>query len=544
MKKMKKGIKSSGIIFDSDARGRLLEGMDKLNRAVGITLGPGGRNVILEDDRHSLPFFSKDGITVGREVMDEDRARMFGILLLNEAGRRTARYAGDGTTTSTVLCNEIYCRGLKYIESGCNAVMLKRGIDRATVEVLRYLGEHSYRDLDLQKVWDICMVSSNHDESISDLLYDIYDKIGVGGIIKIDEGVCEDVSYSITEGLEISRGFVSNRFCRGNDNRRIIYNDCRVLIQGDKIESISSILPALDYVRKRGVPLLVMASDYSDEVLDAILLNVLNGALDVVCIKTEGYGERKVGILEDISLVTGGKYIGSDTMYDLDNIDDEILGLCSKVIVTENTTTFVTDVGDNRLIDDRINFLLKESELVNSEYEKEKYIERATRLRGNICMLRVGGSTEVEAEEKKLRIDDCIRAVGSSIEEGILPGGGVSLLRSSVILDVLEDRYRGIIHEDELLGIKVVRDSLSAPILYMAKNCGIDGMPIVVNLIENYDNDFDRGYNFLTNAYENFYESGIIDSAKVVRISLENAASIAGMFLTTGCIIYNKDSDK
>jgi chaperonin GroEL len=524
------------IIFDLKARESLKTGVDALSNAVKVTLGPKGRNVILEKSFGS-PIITKDGVTVAKEIELKDPVENMGAQLVKEVASKTNDLAGDGTTTATVLAQSIVTTGLKNVTSGANPMDLKRGIDKAVAEVIKSLKKQTKQINDSgEKVEQVATISANNDSSIGKLIAEAMDKVKKDGVITIEAAKGIETYVDVVEGMQFDRGYISPYFVTDTEKMETVYENPYILIHDKKISVMKDLLPVLEKVVQTGRPLLIIAEDVETEALATLVVNKLRGGLKVVAVKAPGFGDRRKEMLEDIAVLTGGTVISEEKGYKLEDASLDILGLAEKVTIDKENTTVVSGKGKKSEIQARINQIKAQIESTTSDYDREKLQERLAKLAGGVAVIYVGAVSEVEMKERKDRFDDALNATRAAIEEGIIPGGGVAYLRAIEAIKGL----RGD-NEDEDTGITIIRRALEEPMRQIVENAGMEGS-VVVQKVKEGKGDF--GYNARTDKYENLLKSGVIDPMKVARIALENAASIAGMLLTTECVVVENKDDK
>ena len=524
------------IKFNLEARDLMKQGVDQLANAVKVTLGPKGRNVILEK-KFGAPQITKDGVTVAKEVELADAFQNAGAQLVKSVASKTGDDAGDGTTTATVLAQAIVREGLRNVAAGANPMDLKRGIDKAVSAVVGEIKEMSEQvGSDYQKIEQVATVSANNDPEIGKLLADAMSKVSKDGVITIEEAKGRDTTIGVVEGMQFDRGYLSPYFVTDTEKMECVMENPYILIYDKKISNLKDFLPILEPAVQSGRPLLVIAEDVESEALTTLVVNRLRTQLKICAVKAPGFGDRRKAMLQDIATLTGGLVISEDTGLKLEQATIDMLGSSDKVTISKDNTTIVNGHGQSELIKDRINQIKNEIANTKSDYDKEKLQERLAKLAGGVAVLYVGAPSEVEMKEKKDRVDDALCATRAAIEEGIIPGGGVAYIRAQKILEGLKAE-----NADELTGIQIIRRAIEEPLRQIVENAGLEGS-VVVNEVRNGKGDY--GYNARADKYENLKASGIIDPAKVARVALENAASIAGMFLTTECVICDAKEDK
>ena len=524
------------IKFDIDARDLLKKGVDQLANAVKVTLGPKGRNVVIEK-KFGAPQITKDGVTVAKEVELEDKFENTGAQLVKSVASKTGDDAGDGTTTATILTQAIVTEGLKNVTAGANPMDLKRGIDKAVAAVVDYIKENAEQVEDnYDKIEQVATVSANNDPEIGKLIADAMRKVSKDGVITIEESKSRDTSIGVVEGMQFDRGYLSGYFVTDADKMECVMENPYILIYDKKISNLKDFLPILQPAAESGRPMLVIAEDVDSEALTTLVVNRLRGGLKICAVKAPGFGDRRKAMLEDIATLTGGVVISEEKGLTLDKATLEMCGTCDKVTVNKDTTTIVKGAGDKKLIADRIAQIKNEIANTTSSYDKEKLQERLAKLAGGVAVLYVGANSEVEMKEKKDRVDDALCATRAAVEEGVVVGGGTTYIRA---LEKLQD-LKGD-NADEQTGINIVERAIEEPLRQIVANAGGEGA-VVVQKVREGKGDF--GYNARKDVYEDLRKDGVIDPAKVARVALENAASIAGMFLTTECLICDKPEEK
>ena len=524
------------IKFNIDARDELKKGVDELANAVKVTLGPKGRNVIIEK-KFGAPHITKDGVTVAKEVELADAFQNTGAQLVKSVASKTGDDAGDGTTTATVLAQSIVGVGLKNVTAGANPMDLKRGIDKAVAKVVESIKSQAEMVGDnYDKIEQVAAVSANNDPTIGKLIADAMRKVSKDGVITIEEAKGTDTTIGVVEGMQFDRGYLSAYFVTDTEKMECVMEDPYILIYDKKISNLKDFLPILEPAVQSGRPLLVIAEDVDSEALTTLVVNRLRSQLKICAVKAPGFGDRRKAMLEDIAVLTGGIVISEEKGLKLEQATLEMLGTCDKVTVSKDNTTIVNGAGAKENIQERINQIKAEIKNTTSDYDKEKLQERLAKLSGGVAVLYVGAASEVEMKEKKDRVDDALCATRAAIEEGIVPGGGVAYIRASEALEGLKGD-----NEDETTGIEIIKRAIEEPLRQIVANAGKEGA-VVVQKVREGKGDF--GYNARTDVYENLHAAGVVDPAKVTRVALENAASIAGMFLTTECVIVEKKEDK
>ena len=519
------------IRFDVDVRSKMKEGADALADAVKVTLGPKGRNVVI-DKKFGAPQVTKDGVTVAKEVELKDRFANMGAQMVKEVASKTNEQAGDGTTTATVLAQAIINVGLKNVTAGANPMDLKRGIDKAVATVVEALKAQSQQvGEDYSKVEQVGTVSANNDATIGKLIADAMSKVKKDGVITVEEAKGTETEVKVVEGMQFDRGYISPYFMTDSDKMEASLDNPLILVTDKKISTMKDLLPILEPIAREGKSLLIIAEDVDGEALTTLVVNRLRGTIKVAAVKAPGFGDRRKEMLQDIAILTGATVISEERGYTLENATLDMLGKAEKVTITKDNTTIVGGAGDKKAIDERTEFIRNQIEASTSDYDKEKLKERLGKLGGGVAVLYVGATTEVEMKEKKDRVEDALNATRAAVEEGYLPGGGVAYIRAAEALKGLKGE-----NEDETTGIHIVARAIEEPLRQIALNAGVDGS-VIIQKIREGKGDF--GYNARTDEYVNMFEAGVIDPTKVSRVALENAASVAGMFLTTECGIVD-----
>ena len=517
------------IKFNMDARAQMKEGADALANAVKVTLGPKGRNVVIEK-KFGAPHVTKDGVTVAKEIELEDRFANMGAQMVKEVASKTNDQAGDGTTTATVLAQAIINVGLKNVTAGANPMDLKRGIDKAVAAVVENLRAQSQEvGEDYAKIEQVGTISANNDNYIVKLIADAMSKVKKDGVITVEEAKGTETEVKVVEGMQFDRGYISPYFMTNGDKMEALLDNPYVLLTDKKISVMKELLPILEPIAREGKSLLIVAEDIDGEALTTLVLNKLRGTLKIAAVKAPGFGDRRKEMLQDIAILTGGMVVSEERGFYLENATLDMLGKAEKVVVTKDNTTIVNGAGLPEAIQERADLIRKQIETTNSDYDREKLQERLGKLAGGVAVLYVGAATEVEMKEKKDRVEDALSATRAAVEEGIVPGGGVAYIRASEAIRNLKGD-----NEDETTGIHIVARAIEEPLRQIAANAGVEGS-VIINKIREGKGDF--GYNARTDEYVNMYEAGVIDPTKVSRVALENAASVAGMFLTTECAI-------
>ena len=523
------------IKFNIEARDLLKKGVDELADAVKITLGPKGRNVII-DKKYGAPQITKDGVTVAKEIELEDSFKNMGAQLVKEVASKTNDDAGDGTTTATVLAQSIISVGLKNVTAGANPMDLKRGIDKAVTKIVENLKSQAVEvGGDLKKIENVAKISANGDKSIGRLIAEAMQKVSKEGVITVEESKGTDTYVDVVEGMQFDRGYISPYFVTDTESMKVDFENPLILIHDKKISAIKDLLPILEKSIETGKPLLIIAEDIDSEALTTLVVNRLRGSLKIAAVKAPGFGDRRKEMLEDIAILTGGTVISEEKGLTLENADLDMLGSAEKVTIDKDNTTIVNGLGDKDAIQSRIGQIRAQIEKTTSDYDREKLQERLAKLAGGVAVLYVGANSEVEMKEKKDRVQDALSATRAAVEEGIVPGGGVAYLRA---IESLED-LKGD-NDDETTGIEIVIRAVEEPLRQIVANAGKEGAVVVQKVREGKG---DYGYNAANDKYEDLYETGVIDPTKVTRVALENAASIAGMFLTTECVITDKKEE-
>ncbi len=524
------------ILFKGDARDKLKKGVDTLANAVKVTLGPKGRNVII-DKKFGAPSVTKDGVSVAKEVELADPVENMGAQMLKEVASKTADVAGDGTTTATVLAQAIVTAGLKHVAAGANPMDLKRGIDKAVSTIVTELKNLSQEvGDDINKIQQVASISANNDEEIGSLIAQAMQRVGKEGVITVEEAKGTETTVNVVEGMQFDRGYLSPYFVTDTEKMEVNLDNAFVLIYDKKISSMKELLPILEKQVQTNRPLVIIAEDVDGEALATLVVNKLRGSLKIAAVKAPGFGDRRKAMLEDIAILTGGTVISEERGYTLDNADLSFLGQAAKISIDKDNTTIVEGAGAKENIAARIKEIKVQMENTNSDYDREKLQERLAKLSGGVAVLYVGAATEVEMKEKKDRIDDALHATRAAVEEGIVPGGGVAYIRTAAALENLKGE-----NEDETFGINIVKRAIEEPLRQIVENAGLEGSIIVQKIKEG---TADYGFNARKEVYENLLSAGVIDPTKVSRVALENASSIAGMLLTTDCVLAETKEDK
>jgi chaperonin GroEL len=523
------------IIFNVDARDRLKRGVDALANAVKVTLGPKGRNVII-DKKFGAPMITKDGVTVAKEIELKDPIENMGAQMLKEVASKTAESAGDGTTTATVLAQAIVTAGLKNVAAGANPMDLKRGIDKAVLAVVENLRKQSQKvGDDNKKIEQVATISANNDNAIGKLIAEAMKKVKKEGVITVEEAKGTETTVDVVEGMQFDRGYISPYFVTDADKMQVVMESPLVLITDKKISNMKELLPVLEKAVQTGKPILIIAEDVDSEALATLVVNKIRGSLKIAAVKAPGFGDRRKAMLEDLAILTGGTLISEERGYKLENTDLSFLGTAEKITIDKDNTTIVGGKGKKADIASRVTQIKSQIETTTSDYDKEKLQERLAKLAGGVAVLYVGAATEVEMKEKKDRVDDALAATRAAVEEGIVPGGGVAYIRAIDALDKLKGD-----NDDETTGIAIVKRAIEEPLRQIIANAGGEGA-VIVQKVREGKNDF--GYNARTEKFENLLAAGVIDPTKVSRIALENAASIAAMLLTTECVLAEQKEE-
>ncbi len=519
------------IKFDVDVRSKMKEGADALANAVKVTLGPKGRNVVI-GKKFGAPQVTKDGVTVAKEIELEDKYANMGAQMVKEVASKTNEQAGDGTTTATVLAQAVINVGLKNVTAGANPMDLKRGIDKAVDTVVESLYQQSKKvGNDYSKIEQVGTVSANNDNYIGKLIADAMSKVQGDGVITVEEAKGTETEVKVVEGMQFDRGYISPYFMTNSDKMETVLDDASILITDKKVSTMKDLLPVLEPIAREGKSLLIIAEDVEGEALTTLVVNKLRGTLKIAAVKAPGFGDRRKEMLQDIAILTGGMVVSEERGFTLENATPDMLGRCEKVTITKDNTTIVGGCGVKEDIADRAAQIRKQIETTTSDYDREKLQERLGKLAGGVAVLYVGAGSEIEMKEKKDRVEDALNATRAAVEEGYLPGGGVSYIRAAEALKDLKGD-----NDDETTGIHIIAKAVEEPLRQIAQNAGVDGSVIIQKIREGKD---DFGYNARTGEYVNMFEAGVIDPTKVARVALENAASVAGMFLTTECGIVD-----
>ena len=524
------------VKFGQDARERMLHGVDILANAVKVTLGPKGRNVVLEKS-FGAPRITKDGVTVAKEIELEDKFENMGAQMVREVASKTSDTAGDGTTTATLLAQAIVKEGAKSVAAGSNPMDLKRGVDLAVNAIVNELKSKAKKVTSNEEIAQVGTISANGDQEIGRFIAEAMQKVGNDGVITVEEAKALETELEVVEGMQFDRGYISPYFITDADKMRVELESPYILINEKKLSNLQSILPLLEAVVQSGKPLLVIAEDVEGEALATLVVNKLRGGLKVAAVKAPGFGDRRKAMLQDIAVLTGGQVISEDLGIKLENVTLDMLGRAKKVVITKDDTTIVDGAGKKADIVARVAQIKQQIEDTTSDYDREKLQERLAKLAGGVAVIKVGGATEMEVKERKDRVDDALNATRAAVEEGILPGGGVALIRSQKVLDKLNAA-----NDDQKVGINIVRRAIQAPARQIAENAGEDGAVVVGKIVDKDDYAF--GYNAATGEYGNLVKQGVIDPAKVVRTALQDAASVAGLLITTEAMVAEKPKKK
>jgi chaperonin GroEL len=523
------------LLFNTEARAKLKRGVDQLAEAVRVTLGPKGRNVVI-DKKFGSPTVTKDGVTVAKEVELSDPIENMGAQMVKEVATKTSDLAGDGTTTATVLAQAIFREGLKNVTAGANPMELKRGIDRAVEAVVEQLKTLSVPSAGKKEIAQVGTISANNDKEIGNLIAEAMEKVGKDGVITVEEAKGLETTLETVEGMQFDRGYLSPYFVTDPEKMEAVLDDPYILIHDKKISAMKELLPVLEKTAQSGKPLLIIAEDVEGEALATLVVNKLRGTLKVVAVKAPGFGDRRKEMLRDIAVLTNGQVISEELGFKLENATLNDLGRAKRVVVDKDNTTIVDGRGKPDAIQGRIAEIRSAIEKSTSDYDKEKLQERLAKLSGGVAVINVGAATETELKEKKARVEDALHATRAAVEEGIVPGGGVALIRAQSALEKIKGT------EDERVGVEIVRRALEEPIRMIAQNAGAEGSIVVARVKESKEKNF--GYNAATDTYEDLVKAGVIDPTKVTRTALQNAASIAGLLLTTEAVVVEKKEDK
>ena len=520
--------------YDEDARKSILKGVNTLADAVKITLGPKGRNVIL-DRSYGAPTVTKDGVTVAKEIELEDKFENMGAQMVKEVASKTSDVAGDGTTTATILAQAIFREGAKSVAAGSNPMDVKRGIDKAVDVVVKELKKMSKPTKDAKEIAQVGTISANNDVAIGAIIAEAMEKVGKEGVITVEEAKGLETELEIVEGMQFDRGYLSPYFVTNAEKMEVELEDCLILINEKKISNMKDLLPILEQIAKMGKPLLIISEDIEGEALATLVVNKIRGTLHVAAVKAPGFGDRRKAMLEDIAILTGGKMISEDMGYKLENTKIEDLGRAKRIIIDKDNTTIIDGAGDRASLQGRVKQIRAQVDETTSDYDREKLQERLAKLVGGVAVIKVGAATETEMKEKKARVEDALNATRAAVEEGIVPGGGVAYLRTLPALDKMK------LEGDEAVGVRIVKKALEEPLKMIANNAGVEGS-IVVEKVKEKKGAY--GFNAQTDKYEDMIAAGVIDPTKVTRFALQNAASVASLMLTTQCMVADKPKDE
>jgi chaperonin GroEL len=516
------------LLFDEAARQAILRGVAKLSRAVTATLGPKGRNVVL-DKKFGSPTVTKDGVTVAKEIELEDPYENMGAQMVREVASKTSDAAGDGTTTATVLAEAIYREGLKFVTAGGNPIGIQRGIGKAVEAAVAHLDKIAKKVKDKEEIKQVATVSANWDTTIGEIIADAMDKVGKDGTITVEEAKSIETTLEVVEGMQFDKGYLSPYFVTNAETMEAKMEDAYILLYEKKISSLKDMLPLLEKVAKVGKPMLIIAEDLEGEALATLVVNKLRGTLNIVAVKAPGFGDRRKAMCEDIAILTGAKFISEDLGLKLESVELNDLGKAKTIVVDKENTTIIEGGGKSSDIQGRVNQIRRQIEETTSDYDREKLQERLAKLAGGVAVINVGAATETEMKEKKARVEDALHATRAAVEEGIVPGGGVALIRCLEAIDKVKGS-----NEDERIGVEIVKRAIEFPTRELANNAGVEGSVVVEEVKKRKGNE---GYNVADNSYEDLVKAGVVDPKKVTRTALQNAASIAGLLLTTECLI-------
>ena len=515
------------VKFDTDARQKMLAGVDMLANAVKVTLGPKGRNVVL-DKSFGAPRITKDGVTVAKEIELSDKFENMGAQMVREVASNTSDAAGDGTTTATVLAEAIFRGGLKHVTAGASPIAIQRGIQKAVTAAVNALDKAAKKVKDKEEIKQVATVSANWDEEIGEIIADAMDKVGKDGTITVEEAKSIETTLDVVEGMQFDKGYLSPYFATDTDSMECRLEDAYILIFEKKISSLKDMVPLLEKVAKTGKPMLIIAEDVEGEALATLVVNRIRGTLNIAAVKAPGFGDRRKAMLEDIAILTGGRCITEDLGIKLESVELSDLGRSKSIVVDKENTTMVEGGGKSSEIQARVNQIRRQIEETTSDYDREKLQERLAKLAGGVAVINVGAATETEMKEKKARVEDALHATRAAVEEGIVPGGGVALLRTRPAISKLE------LEGDQQIGVSIIRSAVEAPLRALAANAGLEGAVIVEAVLKSKGNS---GFNVATEKYEDLVKAGVVDPKKVTRTALQNAGSIAGLLLTTECLI-------
>ncbi len=521
------------IKFDAEALASMKTGIDILAKTVKVTLGPKGRNVVI-DKKFGAPTITKDGVSVAKEIELEDPFENMGAQMVKEVASKTSDVAGDGTTTATVLAQAIFAQGLKNVTAGANPAALKRGIETAITKIVENLKSMSREVAGKTEIAQVGAISANNDATIGNLIADAMDKVGKDGVITVEEAKSIETTLEVVEGMQFDRGYVSPYFVTNSESMEVVMEDPMILIHDKKISAMKDLLPVLEKTAQTGKPLLIIAEDIEGEALATLVVNKLRGTLRVAAVKAPGFGDRRKAMLEDIAILTGGRVISEETGFKLENASLDDLGTAKRVTIDKDNTTIVEGAGSSDEIKARVGQIRAQIENTTSDYDREKLQERLAKLAGGVAVIKIGAATEVEMKEKKARVEDALHATRAAVEEGIVPGGGIALLRSINVLDDLE------LEGDEGVGVKIIRRALEEPIRMIVQNAGMEGSVIINKVLEG---EGAYGYNAQTDTYEDLLKAGVIDPTKVTRSALENAASVSALLLMSNAMITEKEEE-
>ncbi len=524
------------IVYNEDARRALERGMDILAEAVAVTLGPKGRNVVLEK-KFGAPQIVNDGVTIAKEIELEDHIENTGVSLIRQAASKTNDAAGDGTTTATVLARAMVKEGMRNVAAGANAIALKRGIDKATQFLVEKIASRSRAVEDSKAIAQVGAISAGNDEAVGQMIADAMEKVGKEGVISLEEGKSMTTELEVTEGMRFDKGYISPYFVTDTDRMEAVFEEPLVLLTDKKIALVQELVPVLEQVARSGRPLVIVAEDIEKEALATLVVNRLRGVLNVCAVKAPGFGDRRKAMLEDMAVLTGGQVVTEEAGLKLDSVKVDALGRARRISITKDSTTIVAD-GNEAAVKARCEQIRRQIEETDSSYDKEKLQERLAKLAGGVAVVKVGAATETEMKDRKLRLEDAINATKAAVEEGIVPGGGTTYLH---LVGELTEWAQANLSGEELTGATIVAKSLAAPVMRIAENAGYNGAVIAERVREK---EFTVGFNAMTGEYEDMFAAGIVDPAKVTRSALQNAASIAGMILTTECIVVDKPEEK
>jgi chaperonin GroEL len=534
MKEVDTTMPAKMICYGSDAREKMLKGVNTLANAVKVTLGPRGNNVVLEKSFGS-PLVTKDGVTVAKEIELEGKFENMGAQMVKEVASKTSDTAGDGTTTATILAQAIYSEGQKLVAAGTNPMAIKRGIEKSVTAVIKQLRQLSKPTKDKKEIMQVGSISANNDEIIGKLISEAMEKVGKEGVITVEEAKSMETTLEVVEGMQFDRGYVSPYFVTNAEKMEVVMENPYILLSEKKISSMQDLVPLLEQIARMGNPLLIIAEDVDGEALATLIVNKLRGTLKVAAVKAPGFGDRRKAMLQDIAILTGGQAISEDLGVKLENIAVTDLGRCKTLRIDKDKTTIVDGAGSREAIEGRLKQLRAEIEDTTSDYDREKLQERLAKLVGGVAVINIGAATETEMKEKKARVEDALNATRAAVEEGIVPGGGVALVRCIAALDKVDAKG------EEKSGVRLLRRALEEPLRQLAINAGYEGSVVMNKVLEGKD---DFGFNSATETYENLMEAGVIDPTKVVRFALQNAASVAGLMLTTEAMISEKPAKK